>query len=86
MITMHPDPKEIITFCHHLACMCSKYESLHKSPQELITDFFRDVVPEDCQFDINDVTDTKKISNYGDALSIILNLYFEGIPHVERFH
>ena len=86
MTAKNYDPKEIIAFCHHLACMCSEYESLHKSPKELITDYFNDVVPEDCQFDVNDVTDASKISRYGDAISLILNIYFEGIPAAERFH
>tara|TARA_B100001093_G_C26479702_1_gene864289 strand:- start:28 stop:288 length:261 start_codon:yes stop_codon:yes gene_type:complete len=86
MITMKPDPREIITFCDHLACMCSKYESLHKTPLELLIDFFQDVDSEDCQFNINDVIANEEILNYGDAISTILNVYYHGIPNIKRLH
>ena len=86
MITLQPDPKEIIIFCDHLAVMCSKYESSRKTPKELVTDFFQDIAPEDCSFDIDYVIEDNNVSNYGDAMRLILKLYFHGIPEIERFH
>ena len=53
MITLQPDPKEIIIFCDHLAVMCSKYESSRKTPKELITDFFQDIALKEIEYNEN---------------------------------
>ena len=76
MIKLQPDPRSIISFCDHIAAMCSKYESENKTPKEFVIDFVDEVMPEDCSLDVNRLCDNQGIISFGDAISVILKIYF----------